>query len=176
VAARKKHGDSLAALMNDAPAWKPLVRDVAAVVRVMPVWKLQTIGQERLNFLYAKHRDGKTIILRPRVAYCFSKFHPLTADLVRGAWARYVRQQNLKLVGEITDLNEFFFRSSTLEQPESSLVVKRDFHDRYRLLDWPKFRMGKIRLERPAGGERCGTLRWIPDSAFVLPRGKEISL
>jgi hypothetical protein len=33
-AARNEHGDSLAALMNNAPAWKPLVREVAGVVRV----------------------------------------------------------------------------------------------------------------------------------------------
>jgi hypothetical protein len=85
--------------MNNAPAWKPLVREVAGVVRVMPLWKLQTIGQERLDFLYANTGTGKTIVLRPGVAYCFRKFHPLIADLVRGAWVRYVRQQNLKVVG-----------------------------------------------------------------------------
>jgi len=54
---------------------------------------------------------GKTIVLRPGVAYGFRKFHPLITDLVRGAWVRYVRQQNLKIVGEITDLNEFLFGS-----------------------------------------------------------------
>jgi 5-methylcytosine-specific restriction endonuclease McrA len=52
--------------MNDTPAWKPLVREAAAVVRAMQL---------------------------------------------RGAWVRYVRQQNLKVAGEITDLNEFLFGS-----------------------------------------------------------------
>jgi hypothetical protein len=110
-AARKDHGDSLAALINKAPDWKPLMREVAGVVRVMPLWKLQTVGQERLDFLYANTGTGKTIILHPGVAYCFRKFHSLIADLVRGAWARYVRQQNVKIVGEITDLHEFLFGS-----------------------------------------------------------------
>jgi hypothetical protein len=110
-AARKERGDSLAALMNNTHAWKPLVREVAGVVRIMPLWKLQTIGQECLDFLYANAGTGKTIVLRPGIAYCFRKFHPLIADLVRGAWVRYVRQQNLKVVGEITDLNEFLFGS-----------------------------------------------------------------
>ena len=110
-AARKEHGDSLTALMNNAPAWKPLVREVAGVVRLMPLWKLQTVGQESLDFLYANTGIGKIIILHPGVAYSFRKFHPLIADLVRGAWVRYVRQQNLKIVGEITDLNEFLFGS-----------------------------------------------------------------
>src|SRR6516165_1165634 len=74
-AARKEHGDSLTALMNDAPAWKPLVREVAGVVRLMPLWKLQTVGQESLDFLYANTGIGKIIILHPGVAYSFRKFH-----------------------------------------------------------------------------------------------------
>ena len=87
------------------------MRQVAGVVRVMPLWKLQTIGQERLEFLYENTGAGKTIELRSGVAYCFRKFHALIADLVRGAWVRYVRQQNLRVLGEITDLNEFLFGS-----------------------------------------------------------------
>ena len=110
-AACQEHGDSLAAVMNSPPAWKPLVREVAGVVRVMPLWKLQTIGQERLDFLYENTGTGKTIMLRPGVAYCFRKFHPLISDLVRGAWVRYVRKENLEIVGETTDLNEFLFGS-----------------------------------------------------------------
>ena len=109
--ARATHGDSLAALMKNTRAWPGLVRAVADVVRVMPLWKLQTVGPERLDFLYANTGTGSSIELRPGVAFCFRKFHPLISDLVRGAWARYVRQQNLAVVGETTDLNEFLFGS-----------------------------------------------------------------
>lgn len=56
-------------------------------------------------------RKGKVIELRPGVAFCFRKFHALVSDLVRGAWLRYVRQQNLVLLGETADLNEFLFGS-----------------------------------------------------------------
>jgi hypothetical protein len=42
------------------------------------------------------------IELRPGVAFCLRKFHTLISDLVRGAWARYVRQQNLGILGEVT--------------------------------------------------------------------------
>jgi hypothetical protein len=89
--------------MNNTSLWTPLVRKVAGVIRVMPLWKPQTLGQERLDFLYANAGTGSMITLRPGVAFCFRKFHPLIADLVRGVWVRYVRQQNLKIVGEITD-------------------------------------------------------------------------
>jgi hypothetical protein len=51
-AARAEHGDSLASLMRDRTAWRRLVRQVAGVVRVMPLWKLQTIGQAQVDFLY----------------------------------------------------------------------------------------------------------------------------
>ena len=45
------------------------------------------------------------------MAYCFRNFHALTSDLVRGAWVRYVRRQNLDILGETADLNEFQFAS-----------------------------------------------------------------
>jgi hypothetical protein len=109
--ARSAHGDSLANLMRDRMARRRLVRQVAGVVRVMPLWKLQTVGQERVDFLYENAGTGHVIELRPGVAYCFRKFHALITDQVRGAWLRYVRQQNLDLLGEAADLNEFLFGS-----------------------------------------------------------------
>jgi 5-methylcytosine-specific restriction endonuclease McrA len=110
-AARNEHGDSLAALIQQASLWDPLVRKVAGVVRQMPVRYLQTVGREKLEFLYDNAAAGRTVELKPGVAFCLRKFHSLISDLVRGAWVRYVRQQNLKIVGEITDLNEFLFGS-----------------------------------------------------------------
>jgi hypothetical protein len=107
--ARTLHGDSLAMVANDRHIWPHLVRRVAAVVRVMPLWKLQTIGPKRVDFLYENARVGTKIELRPGVAYCFRKFHALISDLVRGAWVRYVRQQNLDVLGEATDLDQFLF-------------------------------------------------------------------
>jgi HNH endonuclease len=110
-AARAAHGDSIASIMRDRTAWRPLVGRVAGVVRVMPLWKLQTIGQERVDFLYKNAGHGRVIKLQPGVAYCFRKFHALISDQVRGAWLRYVRQQNLDVLGETADLNEFLFGS-----------------------------------------------------------------
>lgn len=110
-AARELHGDALAAVMRQQEIWNNLRRNTAAVVRIMPLWKLQTVGRERLDFLYENADAGKTIDLRPGVAYCFRRFHALISDLVRGAWVRYVRQQNLNILGEAADLNEFLFDS-----------------------------------------------------------------
>src|SRR5215472_9100016 len=56
--AREHHGDSITAVMNRAATWKEIVREVAQVVRVMPLWKLQTVGKERLDFLYENAGAG----------------------------------------------------------------------------------------------------------------------
>jgi len=78
------------------------------------------VGQRHLDFLYENTGAGSRIVLRPGVAYCFREFHALITDLVRGAWSRYVRQQNLAVLGEATDLNEFLFGSERI-----SLAVVR---------------------------------------------------
>jgi hypothetical protein len=71
----------------------------------------QRIGTEKLNFLSENRGDGVVVQLLPGIAYCFRKFHALIIDLVQGAWVRYVRQQNLTLIGETADLHEFLFGS-----------------------------------------------------------------
>jgi hypothetical protein len=108
--ARAAYG-SLSAAMRDMAGWARLVRKVARVVREMPLWRLQRIGREEVDFLYQNQGAGRTIVLRPGVAFCFRKFHALISDLVRGAWVRYVRQQNLDVLGETADLNEFLLGS-----------------------------------------------------------------
>jgi hypothetical protein len=107
--ARRQHGDSLAIIMRETHAWKRLVRKVEAVVKGMPLWKLQTVGNERLDFLYEEvERDGG-IELRPGAAYCFRQFYSLIQDAVRSAWLRDVRSLNGDWLGEALDLREFLF-------------------------------------------------------------------
>jgi hypothetical protein len=77
----------------------------------MPLWKLQTVGSERLNFLYDNLDHGNSIVLQPGVAFSFRKFYWLIGDMVRGAWGRYVRRFNPTTLGTTTDLQEFLFGS-----------------------------------------------------------------
>jgi hypothetical protein len=109
--ARRRHAGSLPGACRDEPGWNGLVSDVDDVVRVMPLWKLQTVGRERLDFLYANTGRGKRIVLKPGVAFCFRTHYAMVADLIRGAWARYVRRFNLAAMGNTTDLHEFLFGS-----------------------------------------------------------------
>jgi len=89
--------------------WSSLVGDVDYVVRTMPLWKLQTVGSERLEFLYENLDHGNEITLKPGVAYCFRAFYELVRDLIEGAWVRFIQKLNATTLGNITDLGSFLF-------------------------------------------------------------------
>ncbi len=89
--------------------WHALVCDVRRVVSVMPLWKLQTVGSERLEFLYENVGHGASITLKPGVAYCFRAFYGLIRDLIQGAWVRFVQKLNVNQLGSLTDLGSFLF-------------------------------------------------------------------
>jgi 5-methylcytosine-specific restriction endonuclease McrA len=109
--ARKVSGDSLPGLRRKSSEWKRLVASVGSVVRTMPLWKLQIVGRTAFDFLHENRRTGSSITLRPGVAFYLRQFHELITELVRGAWVRYIREQNTLVLGDNTDLGEFLFGS-----------------------------------------------------------------
>jgi len=108
--ARERFDGSIAAARRDAAIWQGLVSGVDTIIRQMPLWKLQTVGAAgRLEFLYENVGRGTRIVLKPGVAFCLRKHHGLVADLVKGAWARYVRRHNAEELGRTADLHAFLF-------------------------------------------------------------------
>ena len=101
--------NSIALTARDQTGWNHLVRDVNQVVRTMPLWKLQTVGGTQLDFLYENRQEGRTIELRPGVAYCLRQFYSLVTELVRHHWMLYIRRNNAGALGTTTDLSEFLF-------------------------------------------------------------------
>lgn len=93
-----------------SPDWAGLVGKVTGIIRVMPLWKLQIIGQAPVEFLYPHEGNGQSIELRPGVMFCFRRFYGLVTDLVRGGWVRYVRRHNQDILGS-SDLDQFLFGS-----------------------------------------------------------------
>src|SRR5262245_19792296 len=89
--------------------WKALVAEVDRVVRIMPLWKLQTVGNEPLEFLYENLGGGDRITLKPGVGYCLRAFYELIRDLIEGAWVRFVQKLNSSKLGSVTDLGTFLF-------------------------------------------------------------------
>ena len=110
ITAQDECGGSLFRLKQTAPdMWRSLTGNVKQIVSVMPLWKLQTVGNERLEFLYENVGRGKTITLKPGVAFCFRAFYGLLRDLIQGAWVRFVQKLNVRELGNLTDLGSFLF-------------------------------------------------------------------
>lgn len=91
--------------------WHALVSEVARIVKLMPLWKLQRLRGRVLDFLYENAGRGDTVTLRPGVAFNLRRFHSLVTGMARGAWADFVRRvrANQTLLGQATDLHVFLF-------------------------------------------------------------------
>jgi len=113
AAAHERCQGSLARLRRDAPRWRALLSEVARTIEVMPLWKLQTIGRDRLDFLYPNLGKGKRIRLHGEAVYCLRRFRDLIGDMAETAWVRFVRRlpRNEALIGEGPDLRDFLFGS-----------------------------------------------------------------
>ena len=113
---RLEYGDHLAAAQRDPPRWHRLILAVALNVRAMPLRYLQNVGGESLPLLYDPPSGAAPAVIRlyPGVAFCLRRIHVLVAELVQAAWARWIRQQNLSIIGEGADLHEFLFGSRRL--------------------------------------------------------------
>lgn len=96
---------------ESADGWPRILSRVEQTIRKMPLWKLQTVGSERLEFLYAdrERENPKEIVLEPGVAYCFRQFYSLITDMVQGAWTQHIRRTNDQLLGAGAELREFLF-------------------------------------------------------------------
>ena len=79
-----------------------------------PLWRLQRIADQPLNFLYENQSIGmrvESLTLLPGVAFSLRRFHALITELIRGAWLQYVRKYNAVALGSTSDLAEFLFGS-----------------------------------------------------------------
>ena len=124
--AQDEHGGSLFRLRQSAPdLWGTLIAGIRRTVLHMPLWKLQTVGSERLDFLYENiDAPTKSITLKPGIAFCFRAYYPLLRDLIQGAWVRFVQRVNSTELGAVTDLGSFLFdqERSSLESYRKILV------------------------------------------------------
>jgi HNH endonuclease len=109
--ARAEYGGSLARVRTRQAAWADVVRDVESTVRQMPLWRLQTVGSQTVDFLYANMGRGTSITLKPGVAFCFRAFYSMIVEMVEGAWSHYIRRHNQALLGTNVELRSFLFGS-----------------------------------------------------------------
>ena len=89
-------------------------RDVSRVARLldeMPLWRLQRLRTNTLDFLYPANPKGNSITLRPGVAACFRHFHALIVRLVQAEWMAFLYDVpgNTEVLGSAGDLANFLF-------------------------------------------------------------------
>jgi hypothetical protein len=115
-----------AAKLSDAqrtPRWRALLRSTKLLLLEQPLWRLQRVGNELLEYFYANR-------LKPGVAACFAVQFPVVQALVQLAWLRMVQQLPLteKLIGQSGDVAEFLFgadRSGLKRVGEMLVEVQR---------------------------------------------------
>lgn len=102
---------SLARLRAQPTAWGEIVAEVAGTVAAEPLWKLQRVGEDVADFLYPNVGRGRTIRLRPGIAYCLRNFYGILRPLIEGAWIAFVRRRNLDTLGHASDIGDFLFNA-----------------------------------------------------------------
>lgn len=122
----RRFAGSLPSLMRDERAWDRLLSAVARTIEIMPLWRLQTLGSKRHEFLYRQGRDPHEIVLSPGVAYCFRRFLPLVKELVQARWMQFVVRipGNHDLIGDANDLGEFLFGSERRSLTEVQAILR----------------------------------------------------
>lgn len=106
-----KAGAPTLAVARSKRSWQRLVRDVGRLLVSMPLWKLQLVGRDRLDFIYEERIVERCIVLRSGVAACFRAQFPVVQALVQTAWISFVQRLplNRPILGSMTDLSEFLF-------------------------------------------------------------------
>ena len=92
--------------------WSRSVREVASIVREMPLMRLQLLRSgARDAFLYDETIVDGAITLKSGVVYCLRKFSTLLGALARSGWLRQVREnpRNAYAMGSTQSLETFLF-------------------------------------------------------------------
>lgn len=124
--AKEEHGSTLAEFKTSPHRWSTLVTEVARIVVAQPLWKLQTVGGERLSLFYENTGGGGRICLMPGVAASFRKFYGLVRNIVQAEWMRQVRAipRNRAVLKENSELMEFLFGSDRAPLTEYREILR----------------------------------------------------
>lgn len=91
--------------------WATTIREIAKVVRKMPVRFLQNIPGGTIHFLYDPESVRGALTLLPGVAFNLRRFQGFIQQLVRAGWVNHIRsnRSNAHLVGAGANLESFMF-------------------------------------------------------------------
>jgi 5-methylcytosine-specific restriction endonuclease McrA len=105
-------------------AWRGAVTRTEQLIVKMPLWRLQVLRNEKLEFLYAKSPIRGNIRLKPGVSAILRRFHGMIIRLAQSEWLRFIRAlpSNEFLLGATSDLGRFLFgaeRGAVIRMAES---------------------------------------------------------
>lgn len=120
---RKKHSTLYVARASQRE-WRSLVSAVGSQIKLMPLFKLQTVGRKRLETLYANEDVNGGIVLQKGVQDCFRRFYGIVVRLCRREWLDMVRKLNKATIGAPLDLAEFLFGSERNQWPGIRPVLR----------------------------------------------------
>jgi hypothetical protein len=91
--------------------WESLRSTIAALICKMPLGKLQTIGGDKLEFLYRIDEESKSIDLLPGVVFNFRRYAQIIRRLVQSDWLEFVQNlpANRAVLGQAATLASFMF-------------------------------------------------------------------
>jgi hypothetical protein len=96
-----------------------------ALLKEMPLWRLQTMRRQQVTFLYAEG-PGDSIALLPGVMYNLRRFHGLLQHLGRNAWISPIRAnpQNILIIALASDLEQMLFGTERPSLPVARPVLR----------------------------------------------------
>ncbi|MFZ6731182.1 HNH endonuclease [Undibacterium sp. Ji42W] len=106
--------------------WPSIIKEIASVVRNMPVRFLQNLPGGTLAFLYDPEIKNRALILHPGVAFNLRRFQTFVQQLVRAGWTDHVKgnKRNKPIIGDFADLNAFMFGTSRANLASVAEILK----------------------------------------------------
>jgi hypothetical protein len=94
-----------------SPAWAAAITQTERLISTMPLWRLQVLRNQTLDFLYEKSAAKDRITLRAGVAANLRRFHGMIVRLAQSEWMHFIQAlpSNAPLLGATSDLGEFLF-------------------------------------------------------------------
>ena len=166
VLSAQQHFKTLAAARQDSVYWLKLKKQVAVVIRKMPVVYLQNLNGQSIEFLYHLEESRNHLNLLPKVMYCLRQFGEIIEELCQKRWVDFVREnkKNLPVLDGLPDLNAFLFAPN-----RNQLRKVADF-----LIDLQQCRC--FYCNKPLKNEKFAVDHFIPWSLYSADTGHNFVL
>lgn len=125
---RARHGTLAKARASNE--WPGAVRRTVALLKEMPLWRLQILRRQQVDFLYVPG-SGSSIALLPGVMYNLRRFQGLIRQLIQFAWINHIRNnpKNAEFLGDGADLEQVLFGSDRVSLALARPVLRELQHD-----------------------------------------------